>query len=158
MMTVRNDDFRLAWWRITKDELRISKADRRSDLVALTVNGATPSEMRSIKSWCKAEGGYRVMRTQTWSDSTEVGGPMWFRNNETTILALPDAMARLETFLATLPKRDRVVMIQGATLAEVRRWCRGHVVRIVEDEEDPNMMVISLADGILATELALRSD
>lgn len=152
------NEFKLSWWSIDKQNLRLSRAERLSNLQAITVNGATRSELKALDSWCKTNKVYKKFRAQTWTDSySKDGFGIEFRNNETTVLADPLTMLNLIAWLDSLPKRTTAVLVE-MDLGILRKTVRGTHARVITDMYDPRLHVVSVENGMLATELVLRSD
>lgn len=154
--------FSLAWWRITKESLNISRALKDSTLVAITINSASNGEKQSLKDWCAENQVYKLYKPDSWEDYYDRGGVLFeFKNNETTVLAEPEIMVQLEKWLDSLPKRNLAVLVEGIARKDINKLVNGHVARIIKDTGDPvnqDRYVVSVADSSLATELALRSD
>ena len=162
MFKLDPDAFRLAWWRITKESLNISRALKDSTLVAITINGASNTEKQALKDWCADNQIYKLYKSDSWEDYYDRSGVLFeFMNNETTVLAEPEIMSQLEKWLDSLPKRNLAVLVEGIARKEINQLANGHVARIIKDTGDPlnqDRYVVSVADSSLATELALRSD
>jgi hypothetical protein len=157
---VESSEFRLAWWPISTEDMRISDADRQN-LVAITVNSTTQSERRALRKWCNENGVVKMFRTDAWDDSyysvDDNAHIINFTNHENAVLADPVVMRRLVAWLESLPQRNHAVMVK-MDLPALRKAVRGEVARIITDLDDDTLHVVSLANGMLATELALRSD
>lgn len=158
MVKVNPVEFGLAWWEITKAELNLSAAEKKSSLIAITINGASAAEAKAIKEWCRTNPVHRFTKLVTWDDSYGDGDHhIRYRNNQMMVLAEPSTIGALTHWLDTLPKRTAAVMID-LDVKEIRKLVRGTVSRIVTDLYDHRRHVVSLADCMLATELVLRSD
>lgn len=158
MIKVNADEFKLSWWRLDKSGLRLSKTIRESSLVAITINAANPSEIKAIKQWCKDNTVHKLYRIENWDETFGQGDSyIYYWNNQMTVLAEPDVIAQLESWLDTLPKRDIAVLLE-MDLASLRKTTKQHNVRIVTSIDNPDCHVVSMSDSELAVELALRSD
>lgn len=158
MIKVDAKDFSLSWWRINKSELNISKKDKATSTVAITINSATRKEIKSIASWCDSNPVHKRYRLETWDDAYRYGDETFvFMNNQMTVIAEPDVMSDLEKWLSSIPERNNAIML-SMKLADLRKITRKYDVRIITDLNDENNHIVSMGDSMLATELVLRSD
>lgn len=160
-MILKTDEFQLRWWRLNLDGIRYPRNDAPSDLTALTIIGTTDLENRAITKWCEDNSVFRKTKRRFFGDCyySTVSKDLFefdYLENEQTVMADSATMARLEEWLETIPRRDRIIALSGFSTAQLRRICRGHDARILQDQYDPENHLISLADGPLVTELVLR--
>lgn len=152
---------KLAWWRISLDQVRSSTLANMNQPVALTINGASRQEAILIKKWCKDSSLY-LRKTAYFYDGFIINRDdgtrfqLNYTDNERIAVGEEKDIIKLEKFLKTLPVRCYEVILEDFDLQIVKEIVKGYNNRIVSDIYRHNHLV-SFDNKELRTELILRS-